>query len=500
MTDEAFRQQVINRRDYLRSSRGKILVWTAAEREEDVMRLLSEKTLDLAAIRLRMPDLALFRAGGFTVLPVSDRNGLEALARYLQGERGRAEIESDSGANLSAAADSGRMVTAFVFHEPRIESVTGNGTGTRIETGSEAADYAHLIGDIPKPYEPAELYVYRERFCFPFYFRAAEPAEKPDVGTAVRGKPKPKPKAVIADWFLGYGDGVILLPLLRKFIDREARLGHEVHLIAKEKLASFFGTFLQGCRIFRSPESPAVYEAVLRSSLYRKAILLPVSVSSPPMRHISGLFGAALGFKRPYALPEPVPAFYPPLPAEQAEELAVLRAAGCKVVGIQFHTGDAKRSWPEARAREFIALCRERGLALVNLTPLPYPAEGCGDWSMLPVEELFAAIEGLDAVVGIDSVCGHMAGFLGVPHITLWGRSFPHLQFPYTSDESHVSFRTLRANYSLVPQSADIADIPAELAFARLTDILEGRLSLRKELHTAEDTLKGQGIEWVSGR
>ncbi|WP_372009747.1 glycosyltransferase family 9 protein [Paenibacillus chitinolyticus] len=499
MADEAFRQQVKNRRDYLRSSRGKILVWTAAEREEDVMRLLSEKTPDLAAIRLRMPDLALFRAGGFTVLPVSDRNGLEALARFLQGERGRAEIESDSGENLSASADSGRIVTAFVFHEPRTESVSVTGTGTRIETGSEAgADYAHLIGDIPKQYEPAELYVYRERFCFPFYFRAAEPAEKLDARTAVRGKPKPK--AVIADWFLGYGDGVILLPLLRKFIDREARLGHEVHLIAKEKLASFLGTFLQGCRIYRSPESPAVYEAVLRSSLYRKAILLPVSVSSPPMRHISGLFGAALGFKRPYPLPEPAPAVYPPLPAEQAEELAVLRAAGCKVVGIQFHTGDAKRSWPEARAREFIALCREWGLALVNLTPLPYPAEGCSDWSMLPVKELFAAIEGLDAVVGIDSVCGHVAGFLGVPHITLWGRSFPHLQFPFTSDESHVSFRTLRANYSLVPQSADIADIPAELAFARLTDILEGRLSPGKELHTAEDTLKGQGIEWVSGR
>ncbi|MFE4570364.1 glycosyltransferase family 9 protein [Paenibacillus chitinolyticus] len=499
MADEAFRQQVKNRRDYLRSSRGKILVWTAAEREEDVMRLLSEKTPDLAAVRLRMPDLALFRAGGFKVLPVSDRNGLEALARFLQGERGRAEIESDSGENLSASADSGRIVTAFVFHEPRTESVSVTGTGTRIETGSEAgADYAHLIGDIPKQYEPAELYVYRERFCFPFYFRAAEPAEKLDARTAVRGKPKPK--AVIADWFLGYGDGVILLPLLRKFIDREARLGHEVHLIAKEKLASFLGTFLQGCRIYRSPESPAVYEAVLRSSLYRKAILLPVSVSSPPMRHISGLFGAALGFKRPYPLPEPVSAFYPPLPGEQAEELAVLRAAGNKVVGIQFHTGDAKRSWPEARAREFIALCRERGLALVNLTPLPYPAEGCSDWSMLPVEELFAAIEGLDAVVGIDSVCGHIAGFLGVPHITLWGRSFPHLQFPFTSDESHVSFRTLRANYSLVPQSADIADISAELAFARLTDILEGRLSLGKELHTAEDTLKGQGIEWVSGR
>ncbi|EGL19408.1 MULTISPECIES: hypothetical protein [unclassified Paenibacillus] len=493
MADEAFRQQVKNRRDYLRASRSKILVWTAAEREEDVMRLLSEKTPDLAAIRLRMPDLALFRAGGFTVLPVRDRNGLEALARYLQGERGRAEIESDSGACLSAAADSGGIVTAFVFHAPKTGTVTGMGAGS--EAG---ADYAHLIGDIPKQYEPAELYVYRDRFCFPFYFREAESAEKLDVGTAVPGKPKPK--AVIADWFLGYGDGVILLPLLRKFIDKQARLGHEVHLIAKEKLAWFFGTFLQGCRIYRSPESPAVYEAVLRSSLYRKAVLLPVSVSSPPTRHISGLFGAALGFKRPYALPEPVPVFYPPLPAEQAEELAGLRAAGCKVVGIQFHTGDAKRSWPEARAGRFIALCRERGLALVNLTPLPYPAEGCSDWSRLPVERLFAAIGELDAVVGIDSVCGHMAGFLGVAHITLWGRSFPHLQFPFTSDESHVSFRTLRANYSLVPRSADIADIPAELAFARLTDILEGRLPLGKELHTVEDTLEGQGIEWVSGR
>ncbi|MEY9095625.1 glycosyltransferase family 9 protein [Paenibacillus sp. RC84] len=492
MADEAFRQQVKNRRGYLRSSRSKILVWTTAEREEDVMRLLSEKTPDLAAIRLRMPDLALFRAGGFTVLPVRDRNGLEALARYLQGERGRAEIESDSGASLSATADSGGIVTAFVFHAPKTGAVTGIGAGS--EAG---ADYAHLIGDIPKQYEPAELYVYRDRFCFPFYFRAAEPAEKLDVGTEVHGKPKPK--AVIADWFLGYGDGVILLPLLRKFIDKQARLGHEVHLIAKEKLASFFGTFLQGCRIYRSPESPAVYEAVLRSSLYRKAVLLPVSVSSPPTRHISGLFGAALGFKRPYALPEPVPVFYPPLPAEQAEELAGLRAAGCKVVGIQFHTGDAKRSWPEARAGRFIALCRERGLALVNLTPLPYPAEGCSDWSVLPAERLFAAVGGLDALVGIDSVCGHMAGFLGVPHITLWGRSFPHLQFPFTSDESHVSFRTLRANYSLVPRSADIADIPAELAFARLTDILEGRLPLGKELHTAEDTLEGQGIEWVSG-
>lgn len=121
MADEAFRQQVKNRRDYLRASRSKILVWTAAEREEDVMRLLSEKTPDLAAIRLRMPDLALFRAGGFTVLPVRDRNGLEALARYLQGERGRAEIESDSGACLSAAADSGGIVTASFFMRPRQE-------------------------------------------------------------------------------------------------------------------------------------------------------------------------------------------------------------------------------------------------------------------------------------------------------------------------------------------------------------------------------------------
>ncbi|MFS0836922.1 glycosyltransferase family 9 protein [Paenibacillus sp. 1P03SA] len=497
MADEVFLQQVKNRRSALRTSRAKILVWTDAEREEDVITLLAEKTNDLAVIRLCMPDLPLFRAGGFTVLSVSDCSGLEALARFLRGERGGAESGTDSGANLSGEADDGGIVTAFVFHEPRPENGDGTGAKNGAEAGAEA-DYARLTGDIPKRYEPAELYVYKDRACFPFYFRAAEPAGKLDMSGGFAGKPKPK--AVIADWFLGYGDGVILLPLLRKFIAREACLGHEVHLIAKEKLASFFGVFLQGCRIFRSPESPAVYEAVLRSSLYRKSVLLPVSVSSPPLRHISGLFGAALGFDRPYELPDPVPAFYPPLPAGQAEELAELRAAGRKVVGIQFHTGDAKRSWPRDRAERFIGLCREHGLAPVNLTPLPYPAEGCLDWSGLPVERLFAAIGEFDAVVGIDSVCGHIAGFLGVPHITLWGRSFPHLQFPFTPDESHVSFRTLRANYSLVPRSADIADIPAELAFARLTDILEGRLQLGKELHTAEDTLEGRGIEWVTGR
>nr|WP_235918070.1 glycosyltransferase family 9 protein [Paenibacillus lutrae] len=239
----------------------------------------------------------------------------------------------------------------------------------------------------------------------------------------------------------------------------------------------------------------------MRSSVYGKVFLLPVSVSAPPLHHIRDLFAKALGFQRPPGQPDREKMDFPQLPSALEQEMASLRETGAPVVGVQFHTGDPKRSWPQSYAQQFVRLCKERNIHLINLSPLPYDLqpEGCRDWSGLAVTGLFAALEGMDAMVGIDSVCGHVAGFLGVPNLTLWGRSFPGLQFPGSRDESHVSFRTLSANYSLVPRSADIRDISPELAFARLKELLDGRICLSAEVITAHDTLNEIGIEWVDG-
>ena len=127
----------------------------------------------------------------------------------------------------------------------------------------------------------------------------------------------------------------------------------------------------------------------------------------------------------------------------------------------------------------------------VNLTPFTDGLyDGCNftDASYLKLFEMFYLISQLDIVIGIDSVCGHIAAIYGIPSISLWTRDMPA-----SCTTANISWRVSSLNYSLVPLRDKIK---ADLVFLILEKIINKEIILKENIGI-EDTLKGKDILYI---
>lgn len=173
------------------------------------------------------------------------------------------------------------------------------------------------------------------------------------------------------------------------------------------------------------------------------------------------------------------------------------------VIGFQFFTGDyiseskyvgkKQRCWNEHNARLFCDICKENNIELLIISPHPF-ADITGTFTLgeLSLQEYIYAISKLTMVVGIDSSGGHIASFFDIPNLTIWGE-----QTPLVWEGKQVSFRTIRNNYSIVPQNGDINSIDACTVYEKMIDFLNSKTTVKKDTITFQDSKDGYNMYFV---
>ncbi|WDF52844.1 glycosyltransferase family 9 protein [Paenibacillus sp. KACC 21273] len=300
----------------------------------------------------------------------------------------------------------------------------------------------------------------------------------------------------------GYGDSIMMFQSIQKFINRSRDNGYTVDIITNHRGPyNVLKEFLRDCSILIMNIHPTHYlfEMVLQSGqyleVYQNSVLWFENIKP---QHATEIWTKSLNihenptFSSSFEMPS--------IPEKVGETLQNLKHDGRVLIGIQFYTGDDKRSWSSDLSKKFIKLCLEKKYAVINLAPsssreitdLTY------DVSHIKVTELVPLISQLDLVVGIDSCCGHIAGVLGVPNITLWGLNYPFSSNPLGTETCHVGFRPVRMNYSIVPVSTLIDEIDPIFVFEKVENILDGKINLKHTPISTQESLEGVGIAWVA--
>ncbi|WP_214483001.1 hypothetical protein [Bacillus sp. SM2101] len=323
-----------------------------------------------------------------------------------------------------------------------------------------------------------------KEWIYPVYL----PLQK-DYKIVIKG-PSHKKKAVLLDWFFGNGDVAIIYMQLKAFIKKEQVKDYKIDIITREKSKQLIKDIFPECEVYSHFDSFYTYEFITRSSYYNDVYFINTRLSHPPHLHLVDIAANALGFKEPVSpFISKVPA--PSLPVEVHKKLNQINKES-KLVGVQFKTEDYQRSWNSNNINKFVQLCNQNNIILINLTPIKKLSTEIIDFSYLPVSQLFELMGYLDAFVGIDSVCGHIAGVVGIPSITIWGKDTPlsGAQNPF------VSYRVLSQNYSLFPKSKDISDVSAGIVFKRLEKILEEGFHSSERI-TVKQSKSGFNIEEI---
>lgn len=308
----------------------------------------------------------------------------------------------------------------------------------------------------------------------------------------------------------GYGDAIILLGYLQKFIDREFYKGNMVHIVAGDiRIYRILSSMLRSCEVrlmdmlcMNNERNNDFYGKTLLNQLlaslgyYKEFYNLNVDFShfSHRYHHIVELWTRALNIPT-YERYEMNYFKMPDIDKALLCFIDTSKSNGKRIVGIQFNSSCAElRLWPEENVQKFIQLCKNQNIVVINLAPYPNINQfDLCDISGIDILSLLTCISFLDAVVGIDSVCGHMAAVLGVPNISLWNQSTPVAQH-----EMRVSFRPIRMNYSLVHVSNDFSRIMPEMVVERLVQILDKNIQLKQEWITIDDTINDIGVEYVN--
>lgn len=160
------------------------------------------------------------------------------------------------------------------------------------------------------------------------------------------------------------------------------------------------------------------------------------------------------------------------------KRLMEMRSTYRYLIGVQFdteHNQDCTytRRWHVNHVNAYLDMCKRANIGTINLAPYQTGAQflKCDlDVSELSIIELLPIVRSLDAVVGIDSCFGHMAGIMKKPNLTLWGKII-----------HNKSQRTYSNNYSLIPLDGKTDSLSARLVLQRTKQILFGMLPLSSE-------------------
>lgn len=303
-----------------------------------------------------------------------------------------------------------------------------------------------------------------------------------------------------------HGDLIMMIPVIQAFIRQERKRGNEIELLTSKNLVyRFLKIFINDAHITNLDSLPCpyqtnlLYEALKNSGKYSKILNFPNAYLGEKLKktHIFNIWLEETDMKNPQEI------------LNQADFSAVrpdpsittfldeVKNKSRWVVGLQYFSdtlqvnGQYVREWPYEYAYEFVERCREEQISVLVLVPereqkLPHVYSV----STLPLQNLFQVISSLDAVVGIDSSCGHIAGVVGTPSITINGNYVSVLRHRYT-------FRPLSMNYSFYSQRGYPSDISAALVYERLKSILNGKIHLQSNIIQYQDSVRGVDIEWI---
>ena len=125
-----------------------------------------------------------------------------------------------------------------------------------------------------------------------------------------------------------------------------------------------------------------------------------------------------------------------------------LRSKYKYIVGVQLFTSTdytsslnekRKKTWDLHEAQNFVDLCNQHQIAVVNMSPDQYQLRTNDDISYLAVGEIVSAVGLFDAVVGVDSMGTLAAGIMGIPNITLWQKNLPDkAKTPNGAENNHI--------------------------------------------------------------
>ena len=286
-------------------------------------------------------------------------------------------------------------------------------------------------------------------------------------------------KILVMEKANGYGDSIVTMPLLRQFAKQKQSEGYDVafwHYYEKSyqlsdvflhefenALCPFYDgrKLLSQCQFNIGPyhdvynmDSFVVSSAdakLTETAAYLK-VVFPIRLNTSELN-------------------------YTLLPDYVTNGLRNLQAKYKFIIGVQFDTSNNSvctysRFWNRGNAAAFYSLCHAQEIGVVNLAPYSGGTIACDlDVCQITVPQLFSVIRQLDMTVGIDSCCGHIAGALGVPNLTLWGKVLVG-----------KSQRTLRMNYSLIHEKGDANLIQPDTVFQTVRQILNREILLHSEL------------------
>ena len=167
-------------------------------------------------------------------------------------------------------------------------------------------------------------------------------------------------------------------------------------------------------------------------------------------------------------------------------------------IGLQIWTDEPGkgRCWDQKNVQELINQYSNEYTFYI-LTPYPkdlYDIYDAINLENLSIEGMTCAIKHMDAIVGIDSCCGHIAAAFNVPSITLWNSQTPVL---LEYDFVKLSFRPMRKNYSIVPKSKNINDIKGELVGSILRDCLANKIVLTEDILSLKSIFNNENTLFV---
>ncbi len=300
----------------------------------------------------------------------------------------------------------------------------------------------------------------------------------------------------------GYGDIVMLFPILQAFIRNNKTKQIEVDILTpKPRVYKLLKKFLFDCNVkfLDLPSEDSFYmllcHSFLNAGYYRDVYTITPNVIpniQEPV-HLTDIWKKALGVTdKGFVDRECVDSHV--IPSNVLDMINEKKAKAFFCVGIQLYAEDREfKSWDISHILKFIDLCKNEKIFLINLVPMKWEIPlSVYDVSFLEFDQIFALTKHLDVVIGIDGCCCHMAGVLKVPNITIWGDEDPHCV-----DTRPVSFRSICMNYSLVSKDKLATSIPPEFVVERLKDLRTGKIQLQETLITIDDTLNGKNIEWI---
>lgn len=366
--------------------------------------------------------------------------------------------------------------------------------------------FENMLRNLPKEFYLCSTYWYDQCLC---YFKFS------NIKRYKPFKKEKKPIAVLICEGIGSGDFCMMYSYINEFIKREKKAGKEIHIITVKNsgLYNLLNIYTKECKILGSQYNyihPRFYETILKSGTYSECYCISMIPFRFPKKlyHIADIWSMELDIDKDFD-------FFKFADASHLTSDDLLSETGKAfigevlqmkrpIIGLQLHTdsyGNEAKNWSYGNIREFAVLCKNKGFTLLNLTPHHYgDINGLIEASFLKKHELFHLISKLNAVIGVDSCCGHMAALLGVANITVWGRQFPDIVNPHDSYPILRSFRTMRLNYSITSKSLNAADIRPEILFKCLNDILTGEIVLKKDKITIEETLSGMWTATVENK